>query len=453
MTSAEANLPEEHGSRGPRSSARRFSLVRATLWAGGLVLALAGAGILWSQRGLGEARLRAKHGLWSEVHAPIERYLRIHPGSAEANLLCAEAFVKDDALPLNERIGGAVAHLRAIPDEAPQAVEARLAEARVHLFLNYSPAVAELAMRRALKLDPEDGDANYLMWKLLDLTRRNEEVEPYFWKVLAARPEAQRALVLRDWYLSQFYPLTSTSELDRMMAFRISPVDDATVVESNRLLRFRGSDPDSPLCNAAMARWFRTQGDLPFALELLDKTPPAESSDGLWEPFFRGTLLDVLLDMGDIDRAGEEFDRWPPGDRGRDYLLSCGRVLQDARDDPAGAAAAYAESLAAWPGPIDWRTMNRAANCLARAGDQEGATAMRTRAAALEALMDDKVHDRLRIVLGQLDNPEVLREVVDFYRNIGRPEEAEAWSRYIGLLGRQPGEDENAADAPPAIGG
>jgi tetratricopeptide (TPR) repeat protein len=453
VTSAEANLREGDESGEAPSRASRFSWPTLALWIGGLLLALAGAGILWSERGLGEARLRAKHGLWSEVHAPVDRYLRIHPGSAEANLLCAEAFVKDDGLPLNERIGGAVAHLQAIPDEAPQAVEARLAEARVHLFLNYSPAVAELAMRRALKLDPEDGDANYLMWKLLDLTRRNEEVEPYFWKVLAARPEGQRALVLRDWYLSQFYPLTATSELDRMMAFRISPVDDATIVESNRLLRFRGSDPDSPLCNAAMARWFRTQGDLPFALELLDKTPPAESSDGLWEPFFRGTLLDVLLDMGDIDRAGEEFDRWPAGDRGRDYLLSRGRVLQDARDDPAGAAAAYTESLAAWPGPIDWRTMNRAANCLARAGDQEGATAMRTRAEALEALMDDKVHDRLRIVLGQLDNPAVLGEVVDFYRNIGRPQEAEAWSRYIGFLGRQPGDDEGAADAPPAVGG
>jgi hypothetical protein len=127
-------------------------------------------------------------------------------------------------------------------------------------------------------------------------------------------------------------------------------------------------------------------------------------------------------------------------------------VLQDARDDPAGAAAAYAESLAAWPGPIDWRTMNRAANCLARAGDQEGATAMRDRAATLEALMNDKVHDRLRIVLGQLDNPEVLQEVVDFYRMIGRPEEAEAWSGYIEFLGRQTGDADGAVDAPPPRG-
>lgn len=416
------------------------------LGCGAVIAGLVGA-VAWSEQGLGEARLRAKHGLWGEVHAPVLRYLRLHPGSAEANLLGAEALVKDDSLPLNRRIGGAVEMLRRIPDDAPQAVEARLAEARVHLFLNYSPTAAERAMRRALELDPADGDANYLMWKLLDLTRRSDEVEPYFWRVFESRPDEQRAIVLRDWYLSQFYPITSTSELDRMMAFRISPIDDPATVESNRLLRFRGSEPDSPLCNGAMARWFRTQGDLAFALELLDKTPPADPSDGIWEPFFRGTLVDVLLDLGEVDRAGEEFDRWPAGDTGRDYLLARGRILQDSRDDPSGAAAAYAASLATWPGSIDWRTMNRAANCLARAGDQEGAIVMRERAAGLEALMDDKIHDRLRIVLGQIDNPEVLQEVVDFYRKIDRPREAGAWNDYIERLGRQHGDAGVTADA------
>ena len=201
-----------------------------------------------------------------------------------------------------------------------------------------------------------------------------------------------------------------------------------------------------------MDRRSRAQGELPHALELLDKTPPAEATDGLWEPFFRGTLVDVLLDLGDIDRAGEEFDRWPADDRGREFLLARGRVLEDARDDPAGAAAAYAESLAAWPGPIDWRTMNRAANCLARSGDQEGATGMRSRAASLEALMDDKVHDRLRIVLGQLDNPAALEEVVDFYRRIGRSQEADAWKRYLDFLARQTDDAKGTVDAPPAGG-
>lgn len=442
-TPANAATPG-HAGRG------RSRLARLVLVTGGLLLAAVVGAVAWSGQGLGEARLRAKHGLWSEVHAPIDRYLWLHPRSPEANLLGAEALVKDDSLPLNQRIGGSVARLRTIPDDAPRAVEARLAEARVHLFLNYSPSAAEMALRRALEIDPEDGDTNYLMWKLLDLTRRSEEVEPFFWKVLTSRPEGQRAIVLRDWYLSQFYPLTSTSELDRMMAFRISPIDDAAIVESNRLVRFRASEPDSPLCNGAMARWFRTQGDLPFALDLLDKTPVADPPEETWEPFFRSTLVDVLLDLGEIDRGGEEFDRWPAGDQSREYLLARGRVLQDARDDPSGAAAAYAESLAVWPGAIDWRTMNRAANCFARAGDEEGATAMRKRAAKLEALMDDKIHNHLRVVLGQLDTPAALEEVVAFYREIGRPQESEAWSGYIELLGRQAGGDGLTAEAMPA---
>jgi len=75
---------------------------------------------------------------------------------------------------------------------------------------------------------------------------------------------------------------------------------------------------------------------------------------------------------------------------------------------------------------------------------------MRARAAKLEALMDDKIHDHLRVVLGQLDNPAGLREVVAFYREIGRPQEAGAWSGYIDQFGRRAGGDGLSAEAMPA---
>ncbi len=434
MTSAAATSRD--GARAERGSPSLRSR-RWLLWTGALALGGAVLGGAWCERGLSQARLLAKHALWSETHAPVDRYLWLHPTSVEANLLCAEALVKDDSLPIGRRVGGAVEHLRRIPDSAPEAAAARVAEARVHLFLNYSPTAAEGAIRRGLAIAPDDPDANYLRWKLLDLTRRSESAEPFFWKVYESKGPKERALILREWYLSQFYPVTSTMELDRKMAFRLTPSDDASGVESNRLLRFRDSEPRSPLCNAAMARWFRSEGDLQFALELLDKAAASMTGEELLDPFFRGTLIDVLLDLGELDRAGEEFDRWAPTDRGRDYLLARGRVLEDARDDPAGAGEAYGESLREWPGPIDWRTMHRAANSLARAGAQEGALAMRARAASLEQYMDDKLHGRLRMVLGQLDNPEALAEVVDFYRRIGRDREADAWSGYIKNLDRR----------------
>ena len=66
--------------------------------------------------------------------------------------------------------------------------------------------------------------------------------------------------------------------------------------------------------------------------------------------------------------------------------------------------------------------------------------------------MDDKIHDRLRIVLGQLENPAALREVVDFYGKIGRSQEAEAWNRYLDFLARQTDDASGASDAPPAGG-
>jgi hypothetical protein len=46
--------------------------------------------------------------------------------------------------------------------------------------------------------------------------------------------------------------------------------------------------------------------------------------------------------------------------------------------------------------------------------------------------MEDSVHQRIRYVLGFLENPAYLREVADFYRKLGREREASAWLREAG---------------------
>ena len=405
------------------------------VWIAAILLAvlLVAAG-LWCQRGLGDARRLAKHGLWTEARGAAERYLLLHPREAGANLLFAEALAKDESVPLPQRIGGAVSRLRGVPDTAPEAGAARKAEARVLLFLDRDAFGAERALAAALALDPDDVEAHTLAWKILDLTRRNEDAEPHFQRVLAGTPPSERGAVLRDWYLSQFYPVTSTMDLDGLMGFRLTPADEATAVESNRLLGFRGADPDASAANAAMARWFQSKGDLRFALELLDGALAARPEEAASDPFFLGTLVDVLIDLGEMDRAGEVFAGWPEGDRSRSYWLATGRVEQEVRDQPAEGAAAYEEALSSWPGPIDWRTMHRAATCHARAGNGERAAELRSRAGALEGMMDEKVHAGLRKALVRLDNRDLLRELVDFYDKIERPEEAEAWGAFIESL-------------------
>ena len=424
MTSTEDRKPGGLG-----AAARRIGLVVLALVAG--VAVMFG---LWCQRGKVEARRLAKHGLWTEARGAAGRYLLLHPRDASANLLFAEALAKDESVAVAERVDGAVASLRAVPDTSPEAGAARKAEARVLLFLGRDAFSAERALERALRIDPDDVEARTLAWKILDLTRRNEDAEPQFRTVLAGTPVAERGKVLRDWYLSQFYPVTSTMDLDGLMGFRISPADDATAVESNRLVGFRGADPDSAPANAAMARWFQSKGDLRFALELLDGALVARPEEAGKDPFFLGTLVDVLIDLGEMDRAGEVFAGWPEGDRSRAHWLATGRVEQEVRDRPAEAAAAYEEALKVWPGPIDWRSMHRAATCQARAGNGERAAELRARAGELEGLMDEKAHAGLRKALVRLDNREELRQLVDFYRKIERPVEAEAWGAFIESL-------------------
>lgn len=246
----------------------------------------------------------------------------------------------------------------------------------------------------------------------------------------------EQGKVLREWYFTQFYPVTATTDLDGIMGFRATPADKATEVESNRLFTFRGADPLDPLANAAMARWFVSEeADLPFALDLLDGSLAARPDECRRQPFFMGTLVDVLVDLGEMERAGREFDAWQAAEDSRDSWLARGRVEDEVRGDPAAAAAAYEEALAIWPGEIDWRTMNRAATCHARAGDRERAAALRARGAELERLLEEKTQSRLRAALVRLDNAEGLREVADFYETIQRPVEAAAWARFIDHLG------------------
>lgn len=402
-----------------------------------VAVSVACAGLaVWCQRGLPEARRLASHGLWAEAHAAAGRYLFLHAGDTEANLLCAEALAKDEAMPLERRVGGAVRCLGRIPDDDPRGGEARRAEARVLLFLWRDAFSAERSLRRALAKDPDDAEAHYLAWKVLTLTRRHEEAEAHFLAVLRGTPSREQGKVLREWYFTQFYPVTATTDLDGIMGFRATPADKATEVESNRLFTFRGADPLDPLANAAMARWFVSEeADLPFALDLIDGALAARPDECRRQPFFMGTLVDVLVDLGEMERAGREFDTWPPTEDSRDYWLARGRVEDEVHGDPAAAAAAYEKALGIWPGEIDWRTMNRAATCHARAGDRERAVALRARGGELERLLEEKTQSRLRAALVRLDNAEALREVADFYETIQRPVEAAAWARFIDHLG------------------
>jgi tetratricopeptide (TPR) repeat protein len=399
----------------------------------GTAAVAAGGAWFWAESGLEEARGLAKHGLWPEARAALARYLWIHPSSPPAHLLCAEALVKEEQGPLEERIAGAIGHLQSVSDEAPEGALARTQEGRLECFLLYHPARAEGLFRRAIELDPEMPESYYLLWQVKNLTGRSHLAEPEFWKVYEASAVGVRGIRLREWYLSQFYPTSANAVLDRLMGIFPAKKTDATMLEARRLIRFRKEEPESPLSYAALARWFQFEGDARVALESLDRDaaaiPGAEQ-----DPFYLATLVGILIELGQFDRADQCFRKWPEPHEGYEYWLAQGQVLQEVRGEYAEAIRAYDRALGQWPGHVDWRTINRKANCLARLRDQPGATRERLRAKTLEGMVDEKVHRRLRETLGHLDDPKQVRQVADFYRKINRPREAGAWADHIARL-------------------
>lgn len=392
-----------------------------------LLAALLVVGLVIVNRGLGTAEALAKHGLWSEVHAPLGRYLWLHPSDTRANLLAAEALVRDDSQPLVRRITESLACLARIPDSSPAAVAARIAEARVQLFLRYEPMAASRSLERAIRLEPTSLEAHLLRWKLLELTGRAEDSEDTFWRCFELSPEDQRPLRLREWYVSQFFPLTSTADVDRLMGFRGAPSDPGAAVERRRYQRFRLAEPQEPAPHAALAALFLKENEPELAFEVLDEAAAQMPQERQTNPFILGVVVETLLELGETEHARETFDRWPEPHTGRWYALVQGRVLQEADNDPAAAAAAYATALTTWPGQVDWRTVNRLAGCLARAGETEAAAAERER---VQLIQEQIPQERLQSLLDALGRPEaagVAAEMAVFYRGIHREREAEAW--------------------------
>jgi len=401
-----------------------------------LLLIVIVAGLGWGgyelgrrQLGFSQAVELAQFGLWDKARDALAGYIQLHPVQAEPRLLMAELWIKDDQLTSNESVPQALEHLHRVPNESPLAAVARTQEAKLQFLVQHRPVAAEKSLRAALSLDETSIEAHQLLCKVLETTLRYHETEPLFWRIYELSPPEQRADRLRDWYMSQFFPQTVNDELDQRMGIAAAKTGTMSV-EALRYLRFRETEPDEPLGRAALARWMQRSGQPGEALSLLDVGDDKLDNE-FQDPFFVTTLIDLLLDLGEFERADERFRNWPGPLEGYDYWRLKATILEDVHGDFESALQAYDMAIQTWPGPAEWRLMHRKAGCLARAGQREQASAMRDRADRVEKLMGDDVHQRLRHVLGSLDNPEYLKELVAFYRKLGRTREANAWSREV----------------------
>jgi tetratricopeptide (TPR) repeat protein len=352
--------------------------------------------------------------------------------------MLAETLVSDDRRSSLKRIDEAIGHLRAVPPTDPRAAVARVQEARLVFLIRHQPLRAERLLRQALDLDSGLYDAHILLWKVLDMTNRGDQVESLFWRTFELSSGSQRALCLREWFLSQFAPDYGNSDLDRQMGFLVPGEKSGTRNEFQRLLAFRNAEPEEPLAGVALARWFHREGDLQQALKILSEVAEPHAAA---DPWYIGALTETYLDLGRFDDAASTLARWPEPREGCEFWRLRGMIDQLARKDYHSAIAAYRKAIAVWPGPKDWKTSFRLADCLRLNGQRERAADVRKSAQYLtEELLGKAYQTRLRDAVSQIDDPRRLDVFREFYTALGRKREAECWREVVAGADRRGGD-------------
>ncbi len=394
-----------------------------------------------AQRSLQRAKTAFGLQDWRTARGELRSYLEVFPSNEEARLRLAEAYFKDSALNSERAVSSAIQQLEFIRRESPLWPAARIQEARMCLFVRMQTHRAERLLRESLAAAPENVEAHYVLWKLLDLTGRSHLAEPHFRKVLESTPLDKRPFCLREWYMSQFYPATANPEIDRLMGFLEPGAAHDSTTEFRRLVKFREQEPRAALNHADVARWFSLEGDPKAALELLQQA--LDTTDApLEEQFFVATLAQVLFDLGEFDRALKIYQAWPGEPSGYEYFRLGAIFSDEVERDYEQAILSYRKVIAVWPGQADWRIQNRLARCLAKAGHEPAAETMRQQAKSVELLMETKVHAPLRQSLATPDQLEICQQMTQFYEQLGLAFETQHWreqAQRLQLMNHQSG--------------
>jgi tetratricopeptide (TPR) repeat protein len=391
---------------------------------------------LWMmESGVQFAQREIENDDWQLAREYLSGYLKLHPDDAEAHLLMAEAFVKDDDGDSRDSTQNAIRHLQRIEAGSPLAAAARLQEARLTLLILLQPARAEQLLRESLDLRPDSYEANVLLWKLFDLTGRHGASHEFFWRAYKLSPESEHPARLRDWFLSEFYPETSNAEFHRALGVtRVGKIP----VSINLLVRFRESEPEAAFVHAALARYYLEQGARGSSVELLKEAPDLGAA--MHDPFYVTVLFETLLDLGEFDKAESCFDKFPEPRSGYLFWRCQGMLQQYIRDDAAAAVDSYSQSLADRSGKFDWEMMVRMSECLRKLGRLDEAARLQSRFEHLtKNVLTQEKTDRLRDELRDLENPDIASQLRDLYREFDLSEEGDAWeSHRLSLMRSRP---------------
>ncbi|MAG92177.1 MAG: hypothetical protein CMJ48_00280 [Planctomycetaceae bacterium] len=401
---------------------------RLVLLSCGVLVVAGSVGYWWwsIESEMENARQAIERGDWKPARAHLTRYLDWHPQDPAAHLLMAEALVKDDSRTSDDFVQQAIEHLHQIGDDAPLSARARLQEARLALLILREPARAEHLLRRSLKLNPDSYEANFLMWKVLDLTGRHINSREYFWRVYELSPETERASRLRDWFFAEFYSETANEPFTRALGAEKIGKIPASV---NLLVRFRESEPAASFVHAALAAYYLESGKPKSSLELLKEAP--DLAHAMQDPFFVAALFEALVDLGEFQKAKRCFEQFPRPHSGYLFWRCEGIYRQHVLNDAAAAVEPYTHASTCWPAKFDWNLMMRLSECLRKVGRNNEAERVQSRVKHLTTkVLTRERTSQLRNRVGNLNNPFLAQEICSLYREFGLTREADAWEEH-----------------------
>jgi tetratricopeptide (TPR) repeat protein len=394
-----------------------------------LGLFTAGLGTVFWQRSLdtaySNARRAVTRGDWEVAIVLLERYLLSRPDDANARLLIAESLVSSKGPAAYHRISQAVKHLQHVASDDPLAAKAKIQEGRLSLFLLKKPAAAESALTEALRIDTRSTEANLLMWQLLDLTGRHVYCERYFWSAFETIPSEQRPSLLRDWFLSEFYPDQLYAELFQQMDITSGQYPPMVKL----MVQFRESEPEATFLHAAIARYFHDAGNLKGAIELLNECPDVTA--GMKDPFFVDVLFETLVDLGEPQKAETCFSEFPTPHSGYLFYRTEGMFYDYLKNNSEAAVRSYQLALETPPARFDWGLMNRLTVCLKKLGRNEESERLQTKVDYLtrQVLTVEETSELRKILSAPLRAQDASR-FAEFYSKFELNKEVSAWSQY-----------------------
>ncbi|MDA1014031.1 MAG: hypothetical protein O3A00_06210, partial [Planctomycetota bacterium] len=374
---------------------------------------------------LDRAKAYLRQGQPAAAQDELRTYMWLRPEDAAGYLLMAESLLYDKEREPQDAARLAVDFLDMIPEQSSRAPESLMRQARLYFLILHKPAAAEACLERSLSIDGKSFDANYLMWKLLDMTERGDLSEPYFWKSLELDKPEQRAFRLREWYLSQFHPASANELFDRRMGFLNEDEEPNNESEFKRLFAFHSNETEAVMTHAALAKWFHRKGNLNESRRVVEgaiRLPNAAAN-----PFLAQAAVAIYFELGEFDDVHLWLDRLTAESHAYAYWAWKGRVADEIDNDLEAAVAAYKKAAPIWPGNIDWEGMHRQVRCLQRLDRTDGLDQLRARTKQVQQLTNATDHEVLRELLSDLRSSKTHQAMAKFYTSLGRDREAELW--------------------------